>query len=149
MTNGIIGSSIVPNGYLSPMANFKPFVWGSPPWPFDMKARVHQLEGSPAETLICIDANDIGVRCWSENWRSGYIGEYADPMFRHGSSYRPTDNVDQGWWEPWYTWGPPADLQPRGDGAVNVGMLDGHVETMDEATMSTRWEAGEINYALE
>ncbi len=149
MTNGIIGSSIVPNGNLSPLSNFDPVEYASAGhWPFDTKARVDHLEGSPAETPICMDANDIGVRCWSETWRSGYTGEYADPMFRHGSSYRPADNMDQGWWQAPYGWGPPPGVQPRGDGTVNVGMLDGHVETMDEPTMSARWEAGEINYEL-
>ncbi len=139
MENGIIGTSIVPNGRLSPVSNF--------PWR-PVASRVYALAGPADESLICVDGTELGVKTFSGAWRSGYTGEYADPMFRHGSSYRPADNMDQGWWQAPYGWGPPPGVQPRGDGTVNVGMLDGHVETMDEPTMSARWEAGEINYEL-
>jgi prepilin-type processing-associated H-X9-DG protein len=109
---------------------------------------LHKLREPPAETLVCGDGNEIGMKTFSIQFRQGYTGEYADPIWRHLSTTPTPENRDQGWWATPYGDGPPADLQPRGNGRANFGFLDGHVTSMTEAEIRDRWEDGLINYEI-
>jgi len=137
--NGIVGTSIVPNARFSPVSNYP-----LPP----VTKRMDILKGPPAETLVCGDGNEIGMKTFSGQFRQGYTGEYSDPIWRHLSTTPTPENRDQGWWATPYGDGPPADLQPRGNGRANFGFLDGHVTSMTEPEIRDRWESGLINYSL-
>lgn len=133
----VVGTSIVPNGRFSPVANH-----GVGP----ESRTVDRLTGSPAAALVCIDGTELGVRTWGD-YRTGYLGEYADPMYRHGSTEKCIENMDMGYSAVTFA-GDPSEM-PRGTGKANVSFLDGHVELLDEDTVRTRWDSGQINYRLE
>jgi prepilin-type processing-associated H-X9-DG protein len=148
--NGIVGSSIVPNGNFWTLVNFDPIAFAQAgKWPFNTKSRVDHLTRPPSETLLCGDGNDIGIRCWSEDFRSGYLGEYSDPMWRHVSSEGVRENMDQGWHAEGYGSGPAGDQIRRGNGRCNIGFADGHVSGFKEAELEQVWESKQINFALE
>jgi prepilin-type processing-associated H-X9-DG protein len=143
--NGIIGTSIVPNARFSPAGSR-----GVGPETMNL----HKLREPTAETLVCGDGNELGIKTFSSKFRGrgdkdDYTGEFADPMWRHLSRTPTYPNRDQGWWEPQYNNGPPAHLQPRGTGRANIGFVDGHVKAMTQEEMEPLWEGGMINYEIE
>lgn len=106
-------------------------------WKYSAKSkrRLDQLTAPVSETMLCANGTELGLRTWGGSMRSGYCGEYADPMWRHLSAEGVRENVDQGWWA--YADGPPPDVQPRGNGLCNVGFANSHVTSSTAEEMSS------------
>jgi prepilin-type N-terminal cleavage/methylation domain-containing protein/prepilin-type processing-associated H-X9-DG protein len=143
------GTSIAPNAAFAPITNH---------WQRIRKAK--QLPVAPSTALMCGDGAELGIRTWNVyrdhytyDWEGrdrviNYCGEYADPMFRHFSSYKTPELVDQAStavpYGPGFPEGPGTGDQNRGDGKANIGFLDGHVEAYDEPTLERDWNSGHI-----
>lgn len=116
--NPMHGTSIVPANGLSPSAS-------SPPL---SSRRVSRIE-HPGRSIMAADGQEIGLR------RNGfvsiggsYLGEYADPMFRHFSAQRVEENFDQGWGEL-----ASVSRPNRGLGRANFAFWDGSVAGRQES----------------
>lgn len=149
--NGILGTSIVPNGLFAPVQYYDPWQQVYNPRAFELADRIDQLRGPVSRTLLCGDGTELGYRTFgSYRGRNGdnYIGEYADPMYRHLTTDQVAENLDQAWWAPPYGQGPEGGEQPRGNGLSNVGFADGHVEAYVEDDLERDWNTGHLNYNL-
>lgn len=120
------GTSVAVNGYFASIGNHA------------IMTRSSKIGGiqEPSASILAADGHELGLR--KQGWKSlksGYLGEYADPLCRHFAGDEVPERDDQGNQE---AAGQNLNALNRGLGVCNVATWDGAVNGFEEEELEDK-----------